>query len=505
MKFIFIIIFSFTSISVTTGIELKQENLDKIENFVFQDNITPNQFFFNELISQNIYDDFLNEIEISYSNSYYNKILIDLISDNDSYPKEFNKSDFFLYKIQKLSKNNTHFFFLRELFSSVLFEKFNNPEFNEIYLKYLFDYAKFEELCSFYSDLNNNEKLFDSNIIFSTICLLENVNFSQLDLLLEIYDKKTILNINSIYLNSFIKDKLISDTVDYQTIGLIDKYILFKNPNFFSIKNINLDNVFDAQIYINNEKVIDPNIIYNAYRNRIINKNEFLSIANRVKDSYLFPEYVTYDLISSQITINEKLRVISENLENINMDYYDFSRLIIDNFDNTKLVKGNLKYANSIFLLLLSSEQNFITNFISLLDDYEFTNEFDALFFEGINNFLSQNKTSDVYYVNNAEFINNPIIMFFIQNDYLKIELDIFTFFNLPYEKILSNNYSQLLIHWKLNDDKKAYIELLDVLNSIEFKYINEIELNYLNPLFSYNDNLNQLFFNIISYRYFSH
>ena len=426
MKFIFIIIFSFTSISVTTGIELKQENLDKIENFVFQDNITPNQFFFNELISQNIYDDFLNEIEISYSNSYYNKILIDLISDNDSYPEEFNKSDFFLYKIQKLSKNNTHFFFLRELFSSVLFEKFNNPEFNEIYLKYLFDYAKFEELCSFYSDLNNNEKLFDSNIIFSTICLLENVNFSQLDLLLEIYDKKTILNINSIYLNSFIKDKLISDTVDYQTIGLIDKYILFKNPNFFSIKNIN-------------------------------------------------------------------------------MDYYDFSRLIIDNFDNTKLVKGNLKYANSIFLLLLSSEQNFITNFISLLDDYEFTNEFDALFFEGINNFLSQNKTSDVYYVNNAEFINNPIIMFFIQNDYLKIELDKFTFFNLPYEKILSNNYSQLLIHWKLNDDKKAYIELLDVLNSIEFKYINEIELNYLNPLFSYNDNLNQLFFNIISYRYFSH
>ena len=95
--------------------------------------------------------------------------------------------------------------------------------------------------------------------------------------------------------------------------------------------------------------------------------------------------------------------------------------------------------------------------------------------------------------------------MFFIQNDYLKIELDKFTFFNLPYEKILSNNYSQLLIHWKLNDDKKAYIELLDVLNSIEFKYINEIELNYLNPLFSYNDNLNQLFFNIISYRYFSH
>ena len=505
MKFKFIIIFIFAFFSLPISAELKEENLDKIENFLFQEHNISNKFFFNQLISQISYSDFLDEIEISRSNSYYNKILIDLISDNDTFPESYSKNDFFLFKIETLSKNTDNFYLLRELFASVLFDKFNNPEFNKIYLNYLFDYAKFEELCSFYYELDDDEKNFDNNIIFSTICLLENSNFSQLDLLLEIYDEQTILKINSMYLNDFINDKLIPSKVNYQNIGLLDKYILFKNPNLFEIDNIIISNIFDTQIYINNVEIINPDILYNAYKKRIINENEFLSISNRIKESYLFPEFVIHDLISSKITINEKLRAIDDNLEKINMSYYDFSRLIIDNFDNTKLVKGNLKYVKSIFLLLLSSDQNLINNFTSLIGNYDFTEEFDILFFEGIHNFLSRKKASDVYYISNTDFIYNPITNFFIQHDYLKIDFDKSTVLDSPYKNISSNNYSNLLIYWKLNYKQKAYIELLNVIKSMKPEYINEVELSHLNQLFFSTENLNQIFFNIIAYRYFSH
>ncbi|MDC0861301.1 hypothetical protein OAQ08_01715 [Alphaproteobacteria bacterium] len=505
MKFKYIIFFIFTFFSLPINAELKEENLDKIENFLFQEYNILDNFFFNQLISQNNYSNFLDEIEISHNNSFYNKILIDLISDNDTFPKSYSKNDFFFFKIETLSKNKNNFYLLRELFTSILFDKFNNPEFNKIYLNYLFDYAKFEELCSFYFELDNDEKNFDGNIIFSTICLLENSNFSQLDLLLEIYDEQTILDINSIYLNDFINDKLIPSKVNYQNIGLLDKYILFKNPNLFEIDDIIISNIFDTQIYIDNVEIINPDILYKAYKNRIINENEFLSISNKIKESYLFPEFVIYDLISSKITINEKLRAIDDNLDKISMSYYDFSRLIIGNFDNTKLVKGNLKYAKSIFLLLLSSDQNLINNFTSLIGNYDFTKEFDILFFEGIHNFLLRKNASDVYYINNTDFLYNPIITFFIQHDYLKIDFDKSVVLDSPYKNISSNNYSHLLIYWKLNDKQKAYIELLNVIKSIESEYINEIELSYLNHLFSSTENLNQIFFNIISYRYLSH
>ena len=48
-----------------------------------------------------------------------------------------------------------------------------------------------------------------------------------------------------------------------------------------------------------------------------------------------------------------------------------------------------------------------------------------------------------------------PIINFFIQHDYLKIDFDKSTVLDSPYKNISSNNYSHLLIYWKLNDKQK--------------------------------------------------
>ena len=51
------------------------------------------------------------------------------------------------------------------------------------------------------------------------------------------------------------------------------------------------------------------------------------------------------------------------------MNYYDFSQIITDQFDNLKLLNANLKYPKAIFLLLLNSNNQFIDNFLEISHD----------------------------------------------------------------------------------------------------------------------------------------
>ena len=131
-----------------------------------------------------------------------------------------------------------------------------------------------------------------------------------------------------------------------------------------------------------------------------------------------------YNEISSKININDKLKLIDANLSAIQMNYYDFSKIISDQFDNLKLLNANLKYPKAIFLLLLNANNQFIDNFLDISHDYEYSNQFDSLFFEGVHNFMNSSIAETAININDPIILNNPALLFFIQNNYLRINFE---------------------------------------------------------------------------------
>ena len=193
-------IFCFFIISSLIAEELKEDELDKIENIVIQSNPDTPYGDYYKFDTENKLDFFYDDLSLS-SNNYYNSIILNAVSDNVYFPENFSQNDYILYKINKFYLGDYSFSFHRKIFDSILFDSFINPKYNEFYLNFLFDSARFEELCSFYINLNVEQKKFYNNIIYSSICLLESNNLSQLELLLELYDQSTKSQLNSIFLD----------------------------------------------------------------------------------------------------------------------------------------------------------------------------------------------------------------------------------------------------------------------------------------------------------------
>jgi hypothetical protein len=209
-----------------------------------------------------------------------------------------------------------------------------------------------------------------------------------------------------------------------------------------------------------------------------------------------------YNEISSKININDKLKLIDTNLSEIQMNYYDFSKIISDQFDNLKLLNANLKYPKAIFLLLLSADNQFIDNFLDISHDYEYSNDFDNLFFEGVYNLMNSSVAETTIDINNSNYLNNSALLFFIQNNYLKI--------NFKKDMTLQSrtkinevkNYTNFSLYNAIEDSEKSNKELLILLKEMNFSDTNELDLLYLSKGLNYNKDFRQLLFNILIYSY---
>jgi len=494
-------IFCFFIINSLIAEELKEDDLDKIENIVIQSN--PDTFYndYYKFDTEDKLNSFYDDLSLS-TNNYYNSIILNTASNNFNFPENFSQNDYILYKINKFYLGDYSFSFHRKIFNSILFDSFINPKYNEFYLNFLFDSARLEELCSFYINLNVEQKKFYNNIIYSSICLLESNNLSQLELLLELYDQSTKSQLNTIYLDLLINNNLNNIEIDYANLDILDKYIVYKNPDHFKISNISINNILDIEIALKSDLNVSHNEIYLAFSKGIFNKNELISILNKLESNTQNSDFKLYNEISSKININDKLKLIDTNLSEIQMNYYDFSKIISDQFDNLKLLNANLKYPKAIFLLLLNANNLFIDNFLDISHDYEYSNQFDNLFFEGIHNFMNSSIAETPININNPNYLNNPALLFFIQNNYLKINLkkDITLLSHTKLNEV--KNYTNFSLYNSIEDSEKSNKELLILLKEMNFSDINELDLLYLSKGLNYNKDFRQLFFNILIYSY---
>mgnify|MGYP007072028581 FL=1 len=494
-------IFCFFIINSLIAEDLKEDDLDKIENIVIQSNPDTPYGDYYKFDTEDKLNSFYDDLSLS-KNNYYNSIILNTASNNVKFPDNFSQNDYILYKINKFYLGDYSFSFHRKIFDSILFDSFINPKYNEFYLNFLFDSARFEELCSFYINLNVEQKKFYNNIIYSSICLLESNNLSQLELLLELYDQSTKSQLNSIFLELLVNNNLNNIEADYSNLDILDKYIVYKNPDYFKISNISINNILDIEIILKSGLSISHNEIYLAFSKGIFNKNELISILNKIESNIQNSDFKLYNEISSKININDKLKLIDANLSAIQMNYYDFSKIISDQFDNLKLLNANLKYPKAIFLLLLNANNLFIDNFLDISHDYEYSNQFDNLFFEGIHNFMNSSIAETPININNPNYLNNPALLFFIQNNYLKINLkkDITLLSQTKLNEV--KNYTNFSLYNSIEDSEKSNKELLILLKEMNFSDINELDLLYLSKGLNYNKDFRQLFFNILIYSY---
>ena len=481
--------------------DVLEVNLDRIEDIFIQDtnnNLYEDYTFF---LTENDLSEFYNELSIS-NNNYYNSIILNTISHNRNYPDAYSQNNFILSKITNINLIANNFSFNRKIFDSILFSSFIKPQYNELYLNYLFFSARFEELCAYYSNLSIEQKDFNNNVIYSAICLLEKNNISQLELLLELYDSNTIAKLDSEYLDLLIHNKIDSLETNYDDLGIIDKYIVYKNLNKFKIANPIISSILDIEVIINNNLEINYLDILDAFNNGIINKRDFISILNKIKDLNLIKDYVIYNDISSKININDKLKLINTNFDQLQMDSYSFSMILKDQFNDLKLLNANLKYPKAIYILLLSADNQFIDNFLTINETYDYENEFDSIFFEGISNFMLQKEPENIIDINEISILSNPAILFFLQNNYLKINLDKNNFLSISNKALSINSYVSYSIYQSVNDEYNTNKELLKLIKNLDFKNINEVDLFYLSKSLKMNKDFRQLFFNILANSY---
>ena len=481
-----------------------EEKIQKIENLSFQNIYNNEDLAFNPYTNEERVINFFDSISLKDKKSYYNNVILDIISNNDIYPSYSSKLDFFFNKINKLSQKKNSYIYLNKIFNTVMFKNFINPVYNEIYLKYLFDSAKFEELCGYYSTLDIDQKNFTNNLVYSSICLLEAENFSQLELLLELYDDTTKTILNSTFLLPYLNDKLKKSQINIDDLDLLDKYIVYKNPHNFTVANSDFLNILDLQIYLNNDSKINPLLIFNAYQNNIINKPQLTSIFNGLNKRDSIKEYLLYKKITSQININTKLKNIEKVINEIDINLYDFSQLIQDQFSDMRILDSNLRYPKSLMLLLLSSNQNFANNFLLVSQKFEYVNEFDILFFTGLNNLINNKKYIDTIEVTETELLFNPAIKFFIENNYVGISIQ--NKINLTNYNKMSyvRDYSNIVIYAKSNLDQRLFDEYLSILGNLNFESTNDIDINYLVNSLDSNPFYRNFIFNLLGYHYLS-
>ena len=186
------------------------------------------------------------------------------------------------------------------------------------------------------------------------------------------------------------------------------------------------------------------------------------------------------------------------------MRYYDFSRLINDQFIGFKMLSSNFKYPKALLLLLLSQDDIGIDNFIKASADYSFKDNKSIVFFNGLRNYLLNKNSSTVIDINNFDDLLNTSSMFFLQNNFLNISANSeISFFSDNESKYINyRKYSNLLLYAKTNSINHKYMELLNIIKNIKFSNINEVDLFYINLAVEDEYTLRQLMINLISHNY---
>ena len=405
--FIFLSFITFHSYSISSEVGLEEE-------IVFQDNSISQNNLISEISTQEELAQLINNIEYN-DNFFY--ALFDPLTNSNIFPKYSNQLDFFLEKLELFDSKHYEYQLNSNIFEKILFEDFASKNANQSYLTYLFNSNQIMEMCSYLSQLNENQKDFKDSIQYKILCLLEKEQYSQISLLLEIYDEEDISALNSNFLINFLLDKTEEKEKDYylSNLNLLDRYIVLKDNNL----NVNIDqisNLIDLEIYLSNNKLYLYQI-NNLFKKRVISVQQYISLLKFLDEKPI--ELKVYEDISSEINYNKKLKILEQYIPLVQLDLYDLSRLVNEQFSGMRITSRNLNYLNALMLLSLYENSKFLENLISVLKDIPSPNIEENFYALSLKFYLNGDFKDD-YYIDDNRYLNSPLMKFLFLNDNLK-------------------------------------------------------------------------------------
>ena len=429
--------------------------------------------------------DLVNLIEqIEYKDNFFYS-LFDPLTNSDIFPKYSDSSEFFFEKIKLFSNKVYGFQINSNLFEKVLFEKFQDPELNQAYLQTLFRLNQIENLCEYLGLLDTNQKNFDNAIEFNIICLINNKQNQQISLLLEIYNDDEFKKLNTTLLLDYLNKKQLNDEFNLSELGMIDLFILsMKNDTKIYVENIS--NLFELELYrkSNQLKLYEVNYLF---KNRIINNSQYLSLLSNIKDKP--KELLMFSEISEEINYNKKLAILEKYIPEVQLDLYDLSRLIYNQFREMRITSRNLKYINALITLSLYENSSFLENLKVVLTEISEENLEDDYLALGLKRYLTNNTQSELY-SDDKNDLKSPLMRFFFLNGDLK-------FTNL--NKSLIEENKDILVdpiylfnlseNFNLIESYIYYIQL-----SEDYYSLNEFDLYFINKYLINNEYLKNEF-----------
>ena len=284
--------------------------------------------------------------------------------------------------------------------------------------------------------------------------------------------KKSLINLNTKFLLDFLKNNTIEINYNLSELGLIDKYIaLISDSIKVNVDEIN--NTLELEIYLKSN-TIDLYQINYLFKNRVINKSQYLSMLEMLKVKP--KELAMYEEMQKNINYNKKLEILESYIPLLQLDLYDVSRLVNDQFSEMRITSRNLNYINGLMLLSLYENSSFLENLLILLKDVPNGVIENNDIATALKNYLIKN-FENKYYADNNQNIDSPLMKFlflnrninFIESDNLKItETDTISV-NPVYLASLAENLN-------LIDSYIYYVNL-----SEKFYSINEFDLYFLN------------------------
>ena len=382
------------------------------EDIAFQLQTISQNNLITEIETKNDLVNLIEQIEFK-DNFFYS--LFDPLTNSDIFPKYSDNKEFFFEKIKTFSDKSYGFQINSNLFEKILFENFQDPDVNRAYLAYLFQSNQVEVLCDYLSQLNENQKNFDSLTEFSLVCLLNDEQDQQISLLLEIYSDDEFNELNTILLNDYLNKKDLNDEYNLSKLGIIDLFILsLKDEANIYIEYIS--NIFELELYrkSNNLNLYELNYLF---KNRIINNSQYLSLLSTLNDKP--KELLMFEEINKEINYNKKLAILEKYIPDIQLDFYDLSRLIYDQFKEMRITSRNLDYINALILISLYENSSFLENLKVVLNETpegNLENNFLAL---GVKRYLSKTDQSELY-SDKRNDLKSPLMRFFFLSDNLK-------------------------------------------------------------------------------------
>jgi hypothetical protein len=266
---------------------------------------------------------------------------------------------------------------------------------------------------------------------------------------------------------------------------MIDLFILsMKNDTKIYVENIS--NLFELELYrkSNELKLYEVNYLF---KNRIINNSQYLSLLSNIKDKP--KELLMFNEISEEINYNKKLAILEKYIPEVQLDLYDLSRLIYNQFREMRITSRNLKYINALITLSLYENSSFLENLKVVLTEISEENLEDDYLALGLKRYLTNNTQSELY-SDDKNDLKSPLMRFFFLNGNLK-------FTNL--NKSLIEENKDILVdpiylfnlseNFNLIESYIYYIQL-----SEDYYSLNEFDLYFINKYLINNEYLKNEF-----------